>query len=337
MLRKCLLCCITLTLCIALLFSISVCAGGITIDGSIQPDEWAGAPFATLFTSEKESGCAVSYADMRLVADVPSKRIYFALQVIDEAFTGAGAFSRVHIGFENAVFSFTADGAFQTTGGGHSVQAAGSYQNGQLNRDYVLEAVIISPKPLRGGKLPVSVWFTDGAGARSAVSELTVDTGRPAETEPGATTAPDTTHPATAPGPSASKPASSTRPDDPHTTAAQNTGANRTTAYESRTQRVTRDPADKNPQADQPHRGTQAGGAAGAPAGKPERGSAEGEPSGLTPEEEVVIPATGETGAGQWSAKRIAACALAGGCVLAAALLFVVQARKKEQQAEPKG
>lgn len=339
MMRKCLLRCIALTLCFAVLFSISVCAGSISIDGSIQPEEWAGAPFATLFTSEKESGCAVSYADMRVMADGPSKRVYVALQVIDEAFTGAGALSRVHIGYDSAVFSFSADGAFQTSEGGHTVQAAGSYQSGQLNRDYVLEAVIISPKPLRGGKLPVSVWFTDGAGARSAVCELTVDTGLPAETEPAATTAPDTTHSATAPKPSASESVSSagpTRPGDPHTTAAQSTGANKTTAYESRTQRVTRDPAGRYPQADKPHQGPAGGAAGGSPAGKPGRGSAEGEPSGLTPVEEVAIPATGDTGAGQWSAKRIVACALAGGCVLAAALLFVLQARKKEKQPEPK-
>uniref|UniRef100_UPI003FF11F7C hypothetical protein n=1 Tax=Candidatus Fimivicinus sp. TaxID=3056640 RepID=UPI003FF11F7C len=59
------------------------------------------------------------------------------------------------------------------------------------------------------------------------------------------------------------------------------------------------------------------------------------EESALT-SQEITIPATGETGAGYWSAKRIVACTIAGACILAAALLFVLQAHKKEKQAEAK-
>ena len=45
--------------------SVFVCAGNLSIDGYVQPGEWAGASFSTLFGSEQESGCAVSYADVR--------------------------------------------------------------------------------------------------------------------------------------------------------------------------------------------------------------------------------------------------------------------------------
>ena len=65
--------------------SVFVCAGNLSIDGYVQPGEWAGASFSTLFGSEQESGCAVSYADVRTQADLPARRVYFAFQVIDGA------------------------------------------------------------------------------------------------------------------------------------------------------------------------------------------------------------------------------------------------------------
>lgn len=338
--RKCLLCCLALTLCFAILFSLSVCAGGISVDGYIQPEEWAHASFATLFTSEQESGCAVSYADFRVLADAASGRVCFALQVIDEAFAGSRSLSRVHIGIDNATFSFTADGVFQATGDSHTVQSAGFYQDGGYNRDYVLEAVIISPQALRGGKFPVSVWFTDGVGARSAVCELTVDTGLPPETT--ASTAPQTDAPITEPRPSISEPLAPVRPTDReepsagavHTTAR----AYATTVQGYRTQSTAGNAATPKPETDARPRsetGTR-GAAAAAPSAAPEHALSEGETSDFMIEE-VSIPATGEKGAGHWSVKRIAACAMAGACVVAAALLFVIQAHKKEKQAEPKG
>lgn len=340
--RKCLLCCIALALCLAFLFPVSVCAGGIAVDGYIQPAEWERTAFSTLFASETESGCAVSYADFRAVADVDAKRVYFALQVVDEAFTGSGSLSRVQIGFDGASFSFTADGAFQATGGGHTVQAAGIYQGG-YNRDYVLEAVIICPQALRGGKLPVSVWFTDGAGRRSAVCELTVDTGVLEEsTLSTAPTASQTASSATEPRPSASTPPASVQPtrwEESSAGVAHSTvGGHTATPQESRTQSTARDTAAQNPGAGaRPWPETGAHGTAGVfPAAQPRQASTEGEPAALPPEE-VAIPETGETGAGNWSAKRIAACAMAGACVLAAALLFVMQARKKEKPDEPQG
>ena len=180
--RKSLLCCLGLTICLAFLCSVSVCAGGISVDGYIRPEEWDGAPFSTLFTSEQESGCAVSYADLRTTVDVPARRVYFALQIVDEAFTGEGSRSRVHISFGNAEIILSAEGTFQTSESGHTVQVAGLYQSGNYNRDYVLEAAVTTPGPLPGGKLPLSIWFTDGAGSRSKLCELTIDTGIPAET-----------------------------------------------------------------------------------------------------------------------------------------------------------
>ena len=68
---------IALVACLAVICSAFADAGNISIDGYVQPGEWAGASFSTLFGSEQESGCAVSYADVRTQADVSARRVYF--------------------------------------------------------------------------------------------------------------------------------------------------------------------------------------------------------------------------------------------------------------------
>ena len=64
-----------LVACLAVICSAFADAGNISIDGYVQPGEWAGASFSTLFGSEQESGCAVSYADVRTQADVSARRV----------------------------------------------------------------------------------------------------------------------------------------------------------------------------------------------------------------------------------------------------------------------
>lgn len=341
--RKCLLCSLGLTVCLAFLFSVSVCAGGISVDGYIRPEEWDGAPFSTLFTSEQESGCAVSYADLRTTVDVPARRVYFALQVVDEAFTGEGGRSRVHISFGNAEITLSAEGSFQTSESGHTVQVAGLYQSGNYNRDYVLEAAVTTPGPLPGGKLPLSIWFTDGAGCRSKLCELTIDTGIPAETTSEApATVPSTTTVPQSYAPERTTAVKPTQQDNTHISLPTTGG--HSTHYESGTNHKT-STADKetgrfNPQTPDVSPNAYPGSGNISAGGIHSSGKTEGLPAGaeesaLTPQE-ITIPATGETGAGYWSAKRIAACTIAGACVLAAALLFVLQAHKKEKQAEAK-
>ena len=336
--RKSLLCCLGLTICLAFLCSVSVCAGGISVDGYIRPEEWDGAPFSTLFTSEHESGCAVSYADLRTTVDVPARRVYFALQVVDEAFTGEGSRSRVHISFGNAEIILSAEGTFQTSESGHTVQVAGLYQSGNYNRDYVLEAAVTTPGPLPGGKLPLSIWFTDGAGSRSKLCELTIDTGIPAETTSEAPeTGPSTTVPQSY-APERTTAVKPTQQDNTHISLPTTGG--HLTHYESGTNQANKETGHFNSQKPDvspnvyPGSGNiSAGGIHSAE--KTEGLPADAEESALTPQE-ITIPPTGETGAGCWSAKRIAACTIAGACVLAAALLFVLQAHKKEKQAEAK-
>lgn len=336
--RKCLLYCLGLTICLAFLCSVSVCAGGISVDGYIRPEEWDGAPFSTLFTSEQESGCAVSYADLRTTVDVPARRVYFALQVVDEAFTGEGSRSRVHISFGNAEITLSAEGTFQTSESGHTVQVAGLYQSGNYNRDYVLEAAVITPGPLPGGKLPLSIWFTDGAGSRSKLCELTIDTGIPAETTSEApATGPSTAVPQSY-APERTTAVKPTQQDNTHISLPTTGG--HLTHYESGTNQANKETGHFNSQKPDvspnvyPGSGNiSAGGIHSAE--KTEGLPADAEESALTPQE-ITIPPTGETGAGCWSAKRIAACTIAGACVLAAALLFVLQAHKKEKQAEAK-
>lgn len=336
--RKSLLCCLGLTICLAFLCSVSVCAGGISVDGYIRPEEWDGAPFSTLFTSEQESGCAVSYADLRTTVDVPARRVYFALQVVDEAFTGEGSRSRVHISFGNAEIILSAEGTFQTSESGHTVQVAGLYQSGNYNRDYVLEAAVTTPGPLPGGKLPLSIWFTDGAGCRSKLCELTIDTGIPAETTSEAPeTGPSTTVPQSY-APERTTAVKPTQQDNTHISLPTTGG--HLTHYESGTNQANKETGHFNSQKPDvspnvyPGSGNiSAGGIHSAE--KTEGLPADAEESALTPQE-ITIPPTGETGAGCWSAKRIAACTIAGACVLAAALLFVLQAHKKEKQAEAK-
>ncbi len=336
--RKSLLCCLGLTICLAFLCSVSVCAGGISVDGYIRPEEWDGAPFSTLFTSEQESGCAVSYADLRTTVDVPARRVYFALQVVDEAFTGEGSRSRVHISFGNAEIILSAEGTFQTSESGHTVQVAGLYQSGNYNRDYVLEAAVTTPGPLPGGKLPLSIWFTDGAGSRSKLCELTIDTGIPAETTSEAPeTGPSTTVPQSY-APERTTAVKPTQQDNTHISLPTTGG--HLTHYESGTNQANKETGHFNSQKPDvspnvyPGSGNiSAGGIHSAE--KTEGLPADAEESALTPQE-ITIPPTGETGAGCWSAKRIAACTIAGACVLAAALLFVLQAHKKEKQAEAK-
>lgn len=336
--RKSLLCCLGLTICLAFLCSVSVCAGGISVDGYIRPEEWDGAPFSTLFTSEQESGCAVSYADLRTTVDVPARRVYFALQVVDEAFTGEGSRSRVHISFGNAEIILSAEGTFQTSESGHTVQVAGLYQSGNYNRDYVLEAAVTTPGPLPGGKLPLSIWFTDGAGSRSKLCELTIDTGIPAETTSEAPeTGPSTTVPQSY-APERTTAVKPTQQDNTHISLPTTGG--HLTHYESGTNQANKETRHFNSQKPDvspnvyPGSGNiSAGGIHSAE--KTEGLPADAEESALTPQE-ITIPPTGETGAGCWSAKRIAACTIAGACVLAAALLFVLQAHKKEKQAEAK-
>lgn len=336
--RKSLLCCLGLTICLAFLCSVSVCAGGISVDGYIRPEEWDGAPFSTLFTSEQESGCAVSYADLRTTVDVPARRVYFALQVVDEAFTGEGSRSRVHISFGNAEIILSAEGTFQTSESGHTVQVAGLYQSGNYNRDYVLEAAVTTPGPLPGGKLPLSIWFTDGAGSRSKLCELTIDTGIPAETTSEAPeTGPSTTVPQSY-APERTTAVKPTQQDNTHISLPTTGG--HLTHYESGTNQANKETGHFNSQKPDvspnvyPGSGNiSAGGIHSAE--KTEGLPADAEESALTPQE-ITIPPTGETGVGCWSAKRIAACTIAGACVLAAALLFVLQAHKKEKQAEAK-
>lgn len=336
--RKSLLCCLGLTICLAFLCSVSVCAGGISVDGYIRPEEWDGAPFSTLFTSEQESGCAVSYADLRTTVDVPARRVYFALQIVDEAFTGEGSRSRVHISFGNAEIILSAEGTFQTSESGHTVQVAGLYQSGNYNRDYVLEAAVTTPGPLPGGKLPLSIWFTDGAGSRSKLCELTIDTGIPAETTSEAPeTGPSTTVPQSY-APERTTAVKPTQQDNTHISLPTTGG--HLTHYESGTNQANKETGHFNSQKPDvspnvyPGSGNiSAGGIHSAE--KTEGLPADAEESALTPQE-ITIPPTGETGAGCWSAKRIAACTIAGACVLAAALLFVLQAHKKEKQAEAK-
>lgn len=110
--------------------SVFVCAGNLSIDGYVQPGEWAGASFSTLFGSEQESGCAVSYADVRTQADLPARRVYFAFQVIDGAFAGGSGRSRVHLHLGKAEITLDADGNAQTSANSYEVQAAGQYQQG---------------------------------------------------------------------------------------------------------------------------------------------------------------------------------------------------------------
>lgn len=336
--RKCLLYCLGLTVCLAFLFSVSVCAGGISVDGYIRPEEWDGAPFSTLFTSEQESGCAVSYADLRTTVDVPARRVYFALQVVDEAFTGEGSRSRVHISFGNAEIILSAEGTFQTSESGHTVQVAGLYQSGNYNRDYVLEAAVTTPGPLPGGKLPLSIWFTDGAGSRSKLCELTIDTGIPAETTSEAPeTGPSTTVPQSY-APERTTAVKPTQQDNTHISLP--TAGGHSTHYESSTNQANKETGHFNSQKPDvspnvyPGSGNISAGVIHS-SEKTEGLPADAEESTLTPQE-ITIPPTGETGAGYWSAKRIAACTIAGACVLAAALLFVLQAHKKEKQAEAK-
>ena len=47
---------IALVACLAVICSAFADAGNISIDGYVQPGEWAGASFSTLFGSEQESG-----------------------------------------------------------------------------------------------------------------------------------------------------------------------------------------------------------------------------------------------------------------------------------------
>lgn len=336
--RKCLLCCLGLTVCLAFLFSVSVCAGGISVDGYIRPEEWEGAPFSTLFTSEQESGCAVSYADLRTTVDVPSRRVYFALQVVDEAVTGEGSRSRVHIRFRNAEITLSAEGSFQISESGHTVQVAGVYQSGNYNRDYVLEAAVTTPGPLPGGRLPFSIWFTDGAGYRSKSCELTIDTGIPAETTSEAQeTVPSTTVPQSY-APERTTAVTPTQQDNTHISLPATGG--HSTHDESGANQANKETGRFNPQKPDVSPNVHPGSGNISAGGIHSSGKTEGLPAGVEESaltsQEITIPATGETGAGYWSAKRIVACTIAGACILAAALLFVLQAHKKEKQAEAK-
>lgn len=297
---------------LAALCSVSAYAKGVSIDGRIEPEEWGGAAFATLFTSTQESGCAVSYADLRAFADASSGCIYFAFQVIDEAFTGAGARSRVHISFGDVEITLSAEGEYQSTPNGCTVRAAGFYQSGNYNRDYALEAAVTCTGSLPGGKLPVFLRFTDGAGRVSKAYELAIDTGIPPAGE--------STQGQTKPEPSASP---SARPE--HT--ADGTQASK------RPGTVT-NPVTKKASSRQTTRKTAAYPAANPKTGSRTPGDAAVQEAPVSPFEEVTLPATGEAQAGRWSAKRIVACTAAGLCILAAALLFLFGTRKKNQ--EPK-
>lgn len=342
--RKCLLCWLALAACFPFLFSASVCAGGISIDGYVQPGEWDGAPFSTLFTSEQESGCAVSYADLRMSAEVPSRRIYFAFQVIDGAFTGRDSLSRVHLRLGNAEIALAADGSFQASGNTGAVRAVGRYQEGGYNCDYVLEAQITLPAPFSGEKFPVSVWFTDGKGVKSRVCEVTVDLGLPLPSAPASVPPqPDSTAtqqlPSTA-APPIEKP--------PTTQSGTHAGTTRTTKPAGPTAAVWPEPGTKGQfgQYVEPSSPAKSGQDAQAhPNAYPDAGAlspegpistnASGEEA--LPPQEVTIPATGESRARAWSVKRIVACAMAGACVLAAALLFVSQMHKKEKNEPSEG
>lgn len=347
--QKCLCGLCVCALCFAVLFSVPARAEGVSIDGYIQPAEWEGALFTTLFTSGEESGCRVSYADMRAMVDTPSHCVYFALQVIDESFAGAAGQSRAHIKLGNTELAISPDGEYQLTGNGYTVQAAGFYQAGGYNRDYVLEACMTRSGALPDGRLPVLIWFTDGEGRQSRRYELTLDTGAPGASS---TTAPEaSTEASTAAPPSSVEPAHTSNQTHPVASTGRRPGEGG-----AATGSTTRKPAGSGqvtaadhmttvrPQGDSPHASEALGGKVSAPGvAQPPQGAYEpveetaqaaGEPL-AAPMETVPIPATGETGAGQWSAKRIAACVAAGSCILAAALLLVFQTRKREKADAP--
>ena len=346
--QKCLCALCVLTLCFAVLFSLPAHAEGISVDGYIQPAEWEGALFTTLLTSEEESGCRISYADVRAMVDAPSRCICFALQVIDEAFSGAAGHSRIHIQLGNAELSVSPDGEARLSGGGYTARAAGFYQAGGYNRDYVLEVEITRASPFPGGRLPVSIWFTDGAGKKSRACELTLDTGAPITTstatpEESSTKAPLVTEPSQTAVQTQPVASSEQRPgaSEAHTTH-HASGGGEVTAAPQPEEHVSSTHSQGSVLYESEALGGETPGGAQQPQaydsavqGQPGRGaSLEGDALG-EPMETVTIPATGESGAGQWSATRIAACVAAGICILAAALLLVFQTRRKEKTDTP--
>lgn len=336
---------IALVACLAVICSAFADAGNISIDGYVQPGEWAGASFSTLFGSEQESGCTVSYADVRTQADLSARRVYFALQVIDGAFAGGSGRSRVHLRLGKAEITLDADGNAQTSGNSYEVQAAGQYQPDGYNGDYVLEAAIICPAPLFTEDIAASIWFTDGKGDKSRVCELTIPLDIPAPSV-SESVLPQPDSPSVRPQPSTqadqtrqpstqnSTHANASHPSRPvGTTAATapNThGSSIPGTYSSNPSKAaglaTNADSHINAGGQGPLREPPGGAAGTLPTSRLEGASLSSQ--------ELTIPATGENGAGLWSAKRIAACVTAGVCVLAAALLFLMRVHKKVEPSE---
>ena len=323
--------------------SVFVCAGNLSIDGYVQPGEWAGASFSTLFGSEQESGCAVSYADVRTQADLPARRVYFAFQVIDGAFAGGSGRSRVHLHLGKAEITLDADGNAQTSANSYEVQAAGQYQQGGYNGDYVLEAAIICPASLFTEDIAASIWFTDGKGGKSRACELMIllDIPAPSVSE-SVLPQPDST--SERPQPSTQADHTTRQPSTQNDTHAGASHPSRPVGTTTATAPSTHGHANPGAHPSDPSNAAAIATNADSHIDAGGQGSLR-EPSGGAEEpfltgglenaalssQELTIPATGENGAGLWSAKRIAACVMAGICVVAAALLFVIRVRKKEE------
>lgn len=336
---------IALVASLAVICSAPVCAGNFLIDGSVQPGEWAGASFSTLFGSAEESGCAVAYADVRTQADLSAQRVYFAFQVIDGAFTGGGGRSRVHLRLGTAEITLDADGHAQTSANSYAVQAAGQYQQGGYNGDYVVEAAITCPASLFAENIAVSLWFTDGKGGKSRIYELTVLLDLPDPSSESTLPQPDST---------TEQPQSSTQADHTKQPSTQNSSTHTSTSRPSRPVETTvattpgahghanpgAHPSDSSNAAApatnaNSHRNPGGQSPVREPSGGPERTlPAGGLEDAAFSSEALTIPATGEKGAGLWSTKRITACVIAGVCVIAAALLFVMRVRKKGEALE---
>lgn len=336
---------IALVACLAVICSAFADAGNISIDGYVQPGEWAGASFSTLFGSEQESGCAVSYADVRTQADVSARRVYFALQVIDGAFAGGSGRSRVHLRLGKAEITLDADGNAQTSGISYEVQAAGQYQPDGYNGDYVLEAAIICPAPLFTEDIAASIWFTDGKGDKSRVCELTIPLDIPAPSA-SESVLPQPDSPSVRPQPS-TQADQTKQPSTQNNTHAEASHSSRPVGTTAVTASNTHWPSIPDAYSSNPSKAAglatnvdshiDAGGQGSL---REPPGDAAGalstnrlEDASLS-SQELTIPATGENGAGLWSAKRIVACVTAGVCVLAAALLFLMRVHKKVEPSE---
>ena len=335
---------IALVACLAVICSAFADAGNISIDGYVSRGV-AGASFSTLFGSEQEKRlrrfvCGCAYAGGCLC---PS--CLFALQVIDGAFAGGSGRSRVHLRLGKAEITLDADGNAQTSGISYEVQAAGQYQPDGYNGDYVLEAAIICPAPLFTEDIAASIWFTDGKGDKSRVCELTIPLDIPAPSA-SESVLPQPDSPSVRPQPS-TQADQTKQPSTQNNTHAEASHSSRPVGTTAVTASNTHWPSIPDAYSSNPSKAaglaTNADShidAGGQGSLREPPGDAAGalstnrlEDASLS-SQELTIPATGENGAGLWSAKRIVACVTAGVCVLAAALLFLMRVHKKVEPSE---